>query len=54
MAGTYPTKYYDEKELDVDQFDIDQKGVIYTENFYKTDADAEAAYLICACCFGRP
>ena len=26
-----------------DQLDIEQKGVIYTENFYKTDADAEAA-----------
>lgn len=26
-----------------DQLDIEQKGVIPTENFYKTDADAEAA-----------
>lgn len=26
-----------------DQLDIEQKGVILTENFYKTDADAEAA-----------
>lgn len=26
-----------------DQLDIEQKGVISTENFYKTDADAEAA-----------
>lgn len=26
-----------------DQLDIEQKGVISSENFYKTDADAEAA-----------
>ena len=26
-----------------DQLDIEQKGVILSENFYKTDADAEAA-----------